>query len=117
MDVLCRGTEFSEAYRIVRWSSRGKANAQASRFDRAELVEDLIHPALEEAQEALVEVFDEMEGQLDKEMKRLAELQRIRVTDPGEQRWPAESAISRSSQNPWQCTSTADIRHILPRRQ
>ncbi|WWD21132.1 hypothetical protein CI109_105613 [Kwoniella shandongensis] len=70
VDVLCRGTEFAEAYRLV------------SSHDREDLTEAMIHPGLEEAHEALVEVFDEMEGQLDKEMKRIAELRVIRETNP-----------------------------------
>jgi elongator complex protein 1 len=74
VDVLCRGAEFAEAHRIV------------ARSGRTALVEDVIHPALEEAHEALSEVFEEMDGQLDKEMKRLTELERIRITDPGEWR-------------------------------
>jgi elongator complex protein 1 len=48
------------------------------------LVESIIHPGLEEAQEALTEVFDEMAGQLRKEMDRLTELRQIRMEDPGE---------------------------------
>lgn len=52
--------------------------------DREDLVESVIHPGLENAQEALVEVFEEMEGQLDKEVARLAELRKIRADDPGE---------------------------------
>lgn len=47
-------------------------------------MESVIHPGLENAQEALVEVFEEMEGQLDKEVARLAELRKIRADDPGE---------------------------------
>lgn len=52
--------------------------------DREDLVESVIHPGLDDAQEALLEVFEEMEGQLDKEVARLAELRKIRTEDPGE---------------------------------
>ncbi|KAK4687641.1 elongator complex protein 1, partial [Tremellales sp. Uapishka_1] len=70
VDVLCRGTEFSEAYRV------------ATKYDREDLVESAIHTGLEDAQESLTEVFEEMEGQLKKEMSRLGELRRIRLEDP-----------------------------------
>ncbi|RSH95270.1 hypothetical protein EHS25_000356 [Saitozyma podzolica] len=70
VDVLCRGTDFAEAYRL------------ASLHDREDLVESVIHPGLDDAQEALLEVFEEMEGQLDKEVARLAELRKIRTEDP-----------------------------------
>lgn len=43
----------------------------------------MIHPGLEEAHEALIEVFEEMDGQLDKETKRLKELNEIREKDYG----------------------------------
>lgn len=75
--TLPRHTELS----VTLWPL---ADIQISCFDRNELVQDLVHPALEEAQDALVEVFEEMEGQLDKEAKRLVELHRIRIEDPGE---------------------------------
>ncbi|OCF72658.1 elongator complex protein 1 [Kwoniella mangroviensis CBS 8886] len=70
VDVLCRGTEFSEAYRLT------------SLHDRSDLIESMIHPGLEEAHEALMETFEEMEGQLDKEVNRLKDLRRIRENDP-----------------------------------
>ncbi|WVR09089.1 hypothetical protein IAU60_006151 [Kwoniella sp. DSM 27419] len=70
IDVLCRGTEFAEAYRL------------SAQHERPDLIEAMIHPGLEEAHEELVEVFDEMDGQLDKEMKRIMELRKIRETDP-----------------------------------
>jgi elongator complex protein 1 len=57
---------------------------QAILHDRVDLIESVIHPGLAEAQEALLEVFEEIEGQLDKEMARIAELRRIRTGDPGE---------------------------------
>jgi elongator complex protein 1 len=47
-------------------------------------VDSVVYPGLEDAQEALTEVFDEMREQLDKEMKRIAELRRILQEDPGE---------------------------------
>lgn len=43
----------------------------------------MIHPGLEEAHEALIEVFEEMDGQLDKETRRLKELNEIREKDYG----------------------------------
>nr|XP_019009784.1 elongator complex protein 1 [Kwoniella pini CBS 10737]OCF48565.1 elongator complex protein 1 [Kwoniella pini CBS 10737] len=70
VDVLCRGADFSEAYRLT------------SLHDRSDLVESMIHPGLEEAHEALMETFEEMEGQLDKEMNRLKDLRKIRENDP-----------------------------------
>ncbi|KAE8543492.1 hypothetical protein D1P53_000206 [Cryptococcus gattii VGV] len=69
VDTCCRGAEFSEAYRLT------------SIHDRSDLVEAMIHPGLEEAHEALIEVFEEMDGQLDKETKRLKELNEIREKD------------------------------------
>jgi elongator complex protein 1 len=39
---------------------------------------------LEDANEALIEVFDEMDGQLDKEMSRIEELRRVRRENPGQ---------------------------------
>ncbi|OWZ30446.1 elongator complex protein 1, partial [Cryptococcus neoformans AD2-60a] len=69
VDTCCRGAEFSEAYRLI------------SIHDRPDLVEAMIHPGLEEAHEALIEVFEEMDGQLDKETKRLKELNEIREKD------------------------------------
>ncbi|WRT69010.1 uncharacterized protein IL334_005992 [Kwoniella shivajii] len=70
IDVLCRGTEFSEAYRL------------ASLHSRSDLIESMIHPGLEEAHEVLMEIFEEMEGQLDKEVSRIKELRKIRENDP-----------------------------------
>lgn len=72
VDVLARGAEFAEAYRL------------AARHSRDELVERVINPALDDAHEELSEVFEEIEGQLDKEMKRLAFLKKLRLEDPGE---------------------------------
>jgi elongator complex protein 1 len=46
-------------------------------------VESTINPGLEDAQQDLTDVFDEMRGQLDKEMKRIAELRKILQDDPG----------------------------------
>ncbi|WOO84954.1 Elongator complex protein 1 [Vanrija pseudolonga] len=70
VDVLARGAEFAEAYRL------------SARHSRDELVERVIHPALDDAHEELSEVFQEIEGQLDKEMKRLAFLKKLRLEDP-----------------------------------
>lgn len=60
------------------------ADPQASRHGRPDLVGDVIDPGLEEAHEALSETLEEMDEQLDKELRRLAELRQIRLTDPGE---------------------------------
>ncbi|KAL7421377.1 putative elongator complex protein 1 [Cryptotrichosporon argae] len=70
VDVLCRGGEFAEAYRIT------------SLHKRPDLVDDVVLPGLEEAHEAALEVFEEMRGQMDKEVARLKELQRVRLEDP-----------------------------------
>ncbi|WVQ81518.1 hypothetical protein IAT38_003642 [Cryptococcus sp. DSM 104549] len=70
VDVCCRGAEFSEAYRLV------------SLHSRQDLIEGMVHPGLEEAHEVLTEVFEEMQGQLEKEMRRLDELKTIRERDP-----------------------------------
>lgn len=51
--------------------------------DRVDLVEDVIHPGLDDVQESLSETFEEMRGQLDKEMNRLKELRMIRNDDAG----------------------------------
>jgi len=47
-------------------------------------VENIINPGLDTAQEGLIEVFEEMDGQLDKEKERLEELRRLREVDPGQ---------------------------------
>lgn len=57
---------------------------QSASHNRADLVSSAIHPGLEEAHEVLAEVFDEMEGQLNKEIERIRELMRVRQDDPGE---------------------------------
>jgi elongator complex protein 1 len=87
VEVLCRGTDFAEAYRLVsRIHTCGypRLMEQASLHDREDLVDSVIHPGLEDAQEALLEVYEEMEGQLNKETARLVELRKIRAEDPGE---------------------------------
>jgi hypothetical protein len=61
----------------------GIADPQTSLHGRSDLLESVVHPGLEDAQETLTEVFDEMREQLDKEMKRIAELRRILEDDPG----------------------------------
>jgi elongator complex protein 1 len=53
-------------------------------YDREDLIDSSILPGMDEAQEALVEVFEEMEGQLDKEVARLQALNKLRLEDPGE---------------------------------
>lgn len=47
------------------------------------MLEQTVLPGLEDAHEGLAEVFDEMEGQLDKELARLEDLRGIRINDPG----------------------------------
>ena len=71
VDILCRGSEFGEAYRLVHLHKR------------TDLLDSAVLPGLEQAQEDLVEVFDEMRGQLEKEMARLQALRRAREEDPG----------------------------------
>lgn len=70
IDILCRGGEFSEAYRLI------------TLHDKGDLVEEVVHPAIEDAHEALAEVFEEMDGQLDKEIARIRDLRKIRLADP-----------------------------------
>lgn len=72
VDVLCRGTEFSEAYRT------------ATLHSRSDLVKRVIHPGLETALESLMEMFEEMENQLDEESARLVALRKVREDDPGQ---------------------------------
>jgi len=62
----------------------GLADPQTALHDRSDLVESTIYPGLEDANEELTEVFEEMRGQLDKEMKRIAELRKVMEEDPGE---------------------------------
>ena len=47
------------------------------------MIEKVINPGLEDAQEELSEVFEEMRGQLDKEMRRIADLRKVLEEDPG----------------------------------
>lgn len=42
-----------------------------------------MYPGLEDAHEQLVDVYDEMEGQLDKEVSRVTELMKKMAEDPG----------------------------------
>ncbi len=58
---------------------------------------------MDEAHEALLEVFEEMEGQLDKEVARLQALKTLRLEDPGELDLSQEHG------------SLTDIRYILHR--
>lgn len=60
------------------------ADCQVSLHDREDLIESDIWPGMEEAQEGLLELFEEMEGQLDKEVDRLVALANVRQEDPGE---------------------------------
>jgi hypothetical protein len=61
-----------------------KPNTQCATHDRSDLISTTIQPGLEDAHEALSEVFEEMNGQLDKEIERIRELMRLRRDDPGE---------------------------------
>jgi elongator complex protein 1 len=56
---------------------------QIALHDKEDLVESEVHPGLEDAHEQLIDVFDEMEGQLDKEVSRVAELVVKMGEDPG----------------------------------
>ena len=47
---------------------------QIALHDMPELVESTLYPGLDDAHEQCVDVFDEMEGQLDKEVNRVKEL-------------------------------------------
>lgn len=94
--VLCRGSQFGEAFRLV--SCRFQIallllliGMQIALHDKEDLVESEVYPGLEDAHEQLIDVFDEMEGQLDKEVSRVAEL----VVKMGED--PGESGIGRIS--------------------
>ncbi|ORX39112.1 IKI3 family-domain-containing protein [Kockovaella imperatae] len=70
VNVLCAGHDFSEALRVI------------SLYRRADLIEAFVHPGLEEAQESFLEAIEEMQDQLDKEVKRLSELKIVREDDP-----------------------------------
>lgn len=89
-------------------------DAQCASHDRADLVSSTIHPGLEDAHEVLSEVFDEMEGQLVKEIERIRELMRIRHEDPGGY---SPSPITRSKPYcKYYSTKAYDCRYILPGR-
>ncbi|KAJ9102595.1 hypothetical protein QFC21_002996 [Naganishia friedmannii] len=68
--TLCRGSQFGEAFRLIALHSKES------------LIEKEVYPGLEDAHEQLVDVYDEMEGQLDKEVFRVAELLQKMVDDP-----------------------------------
>lgn len=51
---------------------------------RSDLIEKELYPGLDDANEQFIDSFDEMESQLDKEMKRLAELKDVMREDVGE---------------------------------
>ncbi|EIW65854.1 hypothetical protein TREMEDRAFT_46085 [Tremella mesenterica DSM 1558] len=70
IEVVCQGGEFAEAQRL------------AAMYDRPNLVQSIILPAMEKTQEEILETFEEMQGQLEKEMSRLGELREIRKNDP-----------------------------------
>lgn len=65
----------------IRW--KDGADEQIALHGREDCIENIVHPALEDACEALNEILEEMEGQLEKEMKRIAELRIVRLEDPG----------------------------------
>jgi elongator complex protein 1 len=85
VEVLSKGMEFAEALRLVSAILFVKISAEVKTalHNRSELIESVIHPGLEDAQEELSEVFEEMRGQLDKEMNRIAELRKVLEDDPG----------------------------------
>ncbi|KAJ9111710.1 hypothetical protein QFC19_001070 [Naganishia cerealis] len=68
--ILCRGSQFGEAFRLI------------ALHDKESLIESEVYPGLEDAHEQLVDVYDEMEGQLDKEVSRVAELIHKMAEDP-----------------------------------
>lgn len=57
---------------------------QIALHGKEDLVESEVYPGLEDAHEQLLDVFDEMEGQLDKEVSRVAELVVKMGKDPGQ---------------------------------
>ena len=57
---------------------------QIALHGRTELIESALHPGLDDAHEQFMDTFDEMEGQLDKEMKRIKDLRSKVDQDPGE---------------------------------
>jgi elongator complex protein 1 len=85
--ILCRGTQFGEAFRLVGplcvWMVYMLTVLQIALHGKEELVEGEVYPGLEDAHEQLLDVFDEMEGQLDKEVSRVAELVVKMGEDPG----------------------------------
>lgn len=93
--TLCRGAEFAEAYRLVSLAAvlnrlpkiaENPYLPQTALHDRHDLIESLIYTGLEDAQETLMDVFSEMDGQLSKELRRIQELVGTggkMETDPG----------------------------------
>ncbi|KAK4047856.1 putative elongator complex protein 1 [Microbotryomycetes sp. JL221] len=69
-DILLEGNEFDEAHRI------------ASLYNRKELVETLIKPALLEAKARLTDEFTDVQEQLEKQVSRLDELRVKREQEP-----------------------------------
>jgi elongator complex protein 1 len=86
VQVLSKGLEFAEAQRLVCVSHHYSAvtDPQTALHGRTDLGQSTIYPGLEDAHEELTEIFEEMKGQLDKEMKRIAELRKVLEEDPGE---------------------------------
>ena len=66
------------------WCRDWIAHIQIVLYKRDDLVEQHVWPGMDDAQEGLVEAFEEMEGQLDKEVARLETLKVLRREDPGE---------------------------------
>jgi elongator complex protein 1 len=64
------------------------ADAQIALHKRDDLTESYVWPGMDDAQEGLIEVFEEMDGQLDKEVARLEALTEIRLEDPGQLLFP-----------------------------
>ena len=78
------------------WCRDWIAHIQIALHKRDDLVEQHVWPGMDDAQEGLVEAFEEMEGQLDKEVARLETLKVLRREDPGEM---IASCISRHRAN------------------
>jgi hypothetical protein len=64
---------------------------QIALHNKPDLIESTLHPGVEDAHEQFIDTFDEMEGQLEKEMDRIKELRAKVDKDPG------KSAVERGS--------------------
>ena len=52
--------------------------------EKPELIDTILEPGLADAQAGTLEIFEEMQGQLEKEMSRLSQLRKVREDDPGQ---------------------------------